>query len=427
VYWFQKASELLLSSKIAGFGLVGTKSIAKGASRKPLTAICADSAFEIGEAWTNEPWTVEGADVRVAIVCARQRSARPRRLNDKVVNGIGPDLTPTQAFGSITDAVRLPENAGVAFQGVKLTGSFDVDGATARAILLAGGNPNGRPNSDVLKRLWDIDDVVGRPSDRWVIDFGTNMERVKAAQYEKAFEHIAAHVPAQRAKVREKRTQDRFWIFQRSRPELRKAIATLSRYIVTPESSEHRLFCWAHTSVLPVGSLFAIARDDDTSFGILHSRIHDVWASAQGNRLGVGNQRRYNITVTFETFPFPAGMTPNLAASTYEGDPRAARIAAAARNLVQQRETWLNPPEYVERVPEVVSGYPDRLVPRPSEAAEVARRGLTPLYNSAPAWLQDAHRALDEAVAAAYGWEWPLAEDEILARLFKLNQGRKLV
>ena len=52
------------------------------------------------------------------------------------------------------------------------------------------------------------------------------------------------------------------------------------------------------------------------------------------------------------------------------------------------------------------------------------KRTLTNLYNARPAWLDNLHRALDEAVAAAYGWEWPLSDDEILRRLFELNQKR---
>jgi hypothetical protein len=60
------------------------------------------------------------------------------------------------------------------------------------------------------------------------------------------------------------------------------------RFIVTPESSEHRIFVFVQNKILLQGSLFAIVREDDTTFGILCSRIHEIWATAQGNRLGVG-------------------------------------------------------------------------------------------------------------------------------------------
>lgn len=77
-----------------------------------------------------------------------------------------------------------------------------------------------------------------------------------------------------------------------------------------------------------------------------------------------------------------------------------------------------------------VPGYPDRILPRDDAAAEVLKkRTLTKLYNARPAWLNHAHRRLDEAVADAYGWgdDWRagrLDDDAILARLFRLNQAR---
>jgi type II restriction/modification system DNA methylase subunit YeeA len=150
----------------------------------------------------------------------------------------------------------------------------------------------------------------------------------------------------------------------------------------------------------------------------------------QGTFIGVGNDPRYTPSTTFETFSFPDGLTPNLSAATYAADPRAQKIAAAAARLNELRENWLNPSDLVDRVPEVVPGYPDRLLPKnDAAAAELKKRTLTNLYNARPAWLDHAHRALDEAVAEAYGWgdDWranKLTDDEILARLFKLNQER---
>jgi type II restriction/modification system DNA methylase subunit YeeA len=152
-----------------------------------------------------------------------------------------------------------------------------------------------------------------------------------------------------------------------------------------------------------------------------------------GTFLGVGNDPRYTPSTTFETFPFPEGLTPNIAAADYAADPRAIKIAAAAALLNERRENWLNPADLVKRVPEVVAGYPDRILPvNEAAATELKNRTLTKLYNARPAWLDNAHKALDEAVAEAYGWgdDWragKLTDDEILARLFKLNQERSKV
>jgi len=125
--------------------------------------------------------------------------------------------------------------------------------------------------------------------------------------------------------------------------------------------------------------------------------------------------------------PFPSreGLTPNIPAREYADDPRGQKIAAAAKRLDELRNNWLNPPDLVMHVPEVVEGYPDRILPKNEAAVQILKkRTLTNLYNERPAWLDHAHRDLDEAVAWAYGWEVDMSDDEVLTRLLALNLER---
>ena len=136
----------------------------------------------------------------------------------------------------------------------------------------------------------------------------------------------------------------------------------------------------------------------------------------------MGNDPRYTPTTTFETFPFPDGLSPDVPAADYADDPRAAAIADAARRLVELRDRWLNPPEWVEWTDEPVPGYPGRPVPRDEAAAkELRKRTLTNLYNARPRWLADAHATLDTAVATAYGWDADISDDDALRELLALN------
>lgn len=109
-------------------------------------------------------------------------------------------------------------------------------------------------------------------------------------------------------------------------------------------------------------------------------------------------------------FPFlgPPGTEPSEADS-----PIVKAISDAARELVRLRDAWLNPPGISE--------------------ADLKDRTLTKLYNLRAAgkcaWLENAHRALDLAVFAAYGWPselngQDLAKEEILSRLLTLNHAR---
>ena len=130
----------------------------------------------------------------------------------------------------------------------------------------------------------------------------------------------------------------------------------------------------------------------------------------------------------------PARSTNPTGAAHLQGTRQnAIAIATAAKRLNDLREAWLNPPEWTNRVPEVIplgmdkSPYPDRILPKLGCEKLLAERTLTKLYNQRPAWLNSAHQALDKAVAAAYGWTDytpDMPDEEILKRLLALNLSR---
>ncbi|MGH6891049.1 MAG: hypothetical protein ACREEP_02205 [Dongiaceae bacterium] len=128
---------------------------------------------------------LDGAAVRVSIVDWGYSADATYTLDGNAVDGITPDLQAASSSKGveITQAGRLSENLGIAFQGPVKVGAFDIDGETARAMLLARGNPNGRPNSDVLRPWANGADITRRPSDTWIIDFA-EMPIDKASLYE---------------------------------------------------------------------------------------------------------------------------------------------------------------------------------------------------------------------------------------------------
>ena len=212
-----------------------------------------------------------------------------------------------------------------------------------------------------------------------------------------------------------------WWRHVEPRQGMWRALEGLSRYIVTPTVAKHRLFAWLDARICPDHQLIVIAREDDTTFGILHSRFHEAWALRKGTSLE--DRPRYTPTTTLETFPFPQGLSPDVAATDYRTDPRAQAIASAARRLVELRDRWLNPPEWVEWIEESVPGYPTRPVPRDQKAATaLKKRTLTNLYNVWPQWLVDVHARLDAAVATAYGWPADITDDAALRELLAQNR-----
>nr|WP_280644168.1 class I SAM-dependent DNA methyltransferase [Brevundimonas alba] len=401
-------------------GLVTTNSVRGGASRKVLEPIA--DADAIWEAWADEPWILDGAAVRVSMLGFGEGFLE-RRLDGRSADAINADLTSSDA--DLTKAARLKENAAVAFMGDTKGGSFDVSGEQARDWLRLPLNPNGHPNSDVLKPWRNGMDVTRRPSDKWIIDFGWTMTEAEASLYEAPFRHVLLFVKPERDRNNREAYRLNWWRHVESRQGFWRALGARSRYIQTPRVATYRSFVWSNSHVCPDSATIAVTRDDDTTFGILHSRFHELWSLRMGTWLGVGNDPRYTPSTTFETFPFPEGLTPNIPAADYATDPRAVAIAEAAKALNELREAWLNPADLVRIEPEVVAGYPDRVLPVSEEAAKTLKtRTLTNLYNQRPAWLDMAHKRLDEAVAAAYGWPADLSDDAVLERLFALNQER---
>lgn len=428
-YWFAIADRMLREGRAKRVGLVATNSIRGGANRRVLDEIGAH--HKIFEAWSDEQWTVEGAAVRVSIVCFSSEDVTDLRLDGVSASRINSDLTYNEF--DLTTRKRLKENENVSFVGVFLNGEFEVIGTQAREWLLEPVNPNGRTNSDVLRPTLNGSDFNGTRPDKWVIDFGVNMLEEDAALYQSPFKYVEERVKPFRRRLNEfgeyavRREGHRryWWRFAEARPGMRRALAPLSRYVATPMVSSYRTFGFLPVSLLPDQKLVVFAKDDYCFLGILHSRFHELWTKNTCSWIGSGNDITYSTTSVFLTFAFPEGLTPNLSASSYVEHPHAKPIGAAAKRLDDLRRNWLNPPDLVDVVPEVMPGFPDRILPKNEAAAVILKkRTLTNLYNERPRWLDNAHRDLDAAVAAAYGWPADISEDDALAELLKLNHER---
>lgn len=243
-------------------------------------------------------------------------------------------------------------------------------------------------------------DITQHPRKMWVIDFGTDTTIEEASGYEKPFEYVRKNVKPLRDNVRRKNHREKWWLFGETRPGMRKALTGLNKYIATPMVSKHRIFTWVDKKVIAENLVVVITSESDYIFGVLHSKIHETWSRSQGTQLREAESgQRYTPTTTFETFPFP--FPPG---KETQDDPRVQAIAQAAKDLVEQRDRWHN----AERLTE----------------AEKKKRTLTNLYNQRPTWLDLAHKRLDEAVFAAYGWPATLTDEEILEKLLALNLER---
>jgi len=427
-YWFEKARAGIENGRIRRAGLLATQAIRGGANREVLARI--RSTGGIFFAVSDRPWILDGAAVHISMIGFDNGAQTTRTLDGHAVPEISASLT---AGADQRDAAALAQNLGLAFMGVTPAGPFDIPIETAREWLTLP-NPHGKPNSDVLRPYFNGRDLNQRPSDRWTIDFFGRSE-AEAALYEKPFEWLVGKTKQLRQE-NTRQTNKSWWLHERPRVEMRRALEGAPCYLATARVAKHRLFTPVPACALPDCQLIIFARSDDLFLGVLHSRFHEVWALAQGTQLREKESGfRYTPTTCFETFPLPE---PTAA--------QAGAIAAAARELNALRERWLNPPEWVREevleFPATAGGpwsafmapaepgtigtarYPRRVPADAKAAAELKRRTLTALYNARPEWLRHAHARLDAAVAGAYGLAPDLPDADLLARLLELNRAR---
>ncbi|MEX2173054.1 MAG: DNA methyltransferase [Pirellulaceae bacterium] len=461
-YWFEKGRKAIERKRANRCGLLATQGIRGGANRAVLQRIAQTGSIFFAE--SDREWILDGANVHVSMVGFDDGTESVCILDRANVVRINPNLTAT---ADITAARAIGKNAEIGFIGVSMHGDFDVDEVFGASLLDASGNPTRNANSDVVRPILNAIAITRRDDRRWVVAFPPSLSEVESAHYEQPFEYVKKRVKPIREQNRRSTYRQRWWVHGEARPAMQLALFRLNRYVVTPRVSKHRLFVWVEGVILPSDATVAFARDDDYFFGVLHSHPHELWALKLGTRLET--RPRYTPTTCFETFPFPEPT-----------DEQRQAIAAAAAELDQLRTNWLNPPEwtrteilefpgstdgpwarFIDSRPLLPEGallgekasphgkrqaaeadqlaaqvppgrrnllgtvrYP-RLVPLDEACAkELKKRTLTNLYNQRPAWLDLAHKKLDEAVFAAYGWPPSLTDDELLAKLLALNLER---
>ncbi|NKL66269.1 class I SAM-dependent DNA methyltransferase [Rhizobium leguminosarum] len=436
-YWFENAREMIEKGVTKRAGFVATNSIRKNTNLAVMKRIAETTS--IYDAWPEEQWVNEGAQVDVSLICFGDAGGEVSRLNGEPVLRINSDLT---SGTDLTVAQTLRENVGLAGLGIQKSGPFDVPGVLARKWMDEPNNINGIPNYEVLKPFRNGDDLTERPRDVWLIDLPLGLSSERAQEYESLYRHLhdtkdsdGLTVAQTRANLGE-RAHERWWEPLWPRPEMRKTIRNLPRYAVTARTSKHHIIDWQSWPTLPDENLVVFFRSDDLMFGLLQSRFHALWALKKGSDLE--DRPRYTHTSVTATYPFPDGMTPNVPVKDAQSHELAPPIEKAAKALSESREAWLWPkgsyrelPEKIDIVdpsrigPPAQQKFPLRRLPADDTAkAVLSSRQMTTLYNNPPDWLATRHAALDAAVAAAYGWSADITDEEVLANLLEINLSR---
>ena len=403
------------------FGFVSTNSISQTFNRKVVEKMMKGSPpVSIQFAIPDHPWVSgkDGADVRIAMTVGAvsdQKGILQNVVHEEKTSGmhwevelstrqgnILPDLT---VGADVAGAESLDANKDLVSAGVKLHGAgFIVE--PERAEKLGLGSVDGLEN--YIRPYRNGRDLMQTSRNVMVIDlYGLAAKEVKE-RFPSVYQHVRDHVKPERDSNRNKKIREKWWLHGRERPEIRSALAGLTKYIATPETSKHRTFQFLDIEILPDNRLTCFALDDAFYLSVLSSHIHTTWAAAAGGRMGVGNDLIYTKTQCFDPFPFPAA-----------SEEQEAEIRELGEQLDRHRK------DVLERHDDLtMTGLYNVL--EKERAGETLGEGEREIHEKGLVGvLREIHDDLDAAVARAYGWDPGLPEDDILQRLVDLNAKRK--
>jgi hypothetical protein len=413
LWWWYRAAKQVASGSARRAGLITTNSVTQPLNRRIIESAIRTGSVRILWAIPNHPWvdTESGAAVRIAMTVVSKTDVveSPRLalvveertldgdevavvLKEREVALIHGDL---RAGANVSDASPLRANAKLAAVGLVLFGKgFVVTHEQAKTF-----------EPGVCHPLLGGRDLVQASTGRFIIDLYPRSEIEARLDAPRAFQHLLDRVKPEREQIRDPSSRERWWRFGRDKPELRRALDGLSRYIATPEVSKHGVFAFVAGTVRPDHKLVVVPADDPALLGVLSSRVHRAWALATGSRLGVGDDPVYSKSRGFETFPFPAC--------------RGALVSDLAEAIDAHRKA-----RQAEHADLTITGMYN-VLEKLRSGEELTAKDKIIHEHGLVSVLKKLHDDLDAAVFDAYGgWPHDLTDEQILEKLVALNKER---
>ncbi|HXI12946.1 MAG TPA: DNA methyltransferase [Thermoanaerobaculia bacterium] len=413
MFWWHRAALTLKDLSSRAFGFITTNSIVQTYSRMVIERHLS-SGVRLRFVVPDHPWVenASGADVRVAMTVA---TLDIPPLHNSVLCLVGSDdsgvipslscrnvvkITADLRSGTnVRELQGLKANRDMCFQGVVPAGDgFKLTPAEARGFA---------SEQHFIKPYIIGRDLVRNADPKFIIDFFGWDEAAARVAAPHAYQRLLDRVLPDRLHNKRDTYRKHWWIFAEPRPNLRRALTGLRRFIGTPYTAKFRPFIFIASETLPDAMVYAIPSDDAFILGVLSSRLHGGWASVAGGRMGVGNDSRYTSRETFAPFPFP---------TSDDSLKEPIRHLGERLDAHRKRQQTLNSDLTVTGMYNVLQNL------RSGEALTakdkvIHEQGLVSV-------LKQIHDDLDAAVFDAYGWPHDLTDEQILERLVALNAER---
>ena len=295
VFFLLRAFSLLRQSGCLGF--VTTSAIKDTGNKEVGFDQIIAGGGEIYYASPSSPWP-GSASVIVSVFSIFKGSwGGSYKLADAVVPFISSGLDSIPHF----QIRKLRSMRDVKSDGFKLMGEgFVLSESETKEIRIKDANPD-----EIIRPYFGGDDIVELPTlkpYRWVIDF-EDKSVGHAAQWSYAFDRVVREVKPFRDGQTGQIHQDCFWKFWDMRPKLRKAQKQGEHYLIMPAVSKYIVL---RRYVGKAGfnqKTKAVFFSDHSSFGVLQSNIHDIWARWRSGSRGIGLS--YSTSKALDTFPMP--------------------------------------------------------------------------------------------------------------------------
>lgn len=423
MYWWDRAAEQLTrkGTSLKRFGFVTTNSITQEFSRRVIAKrLEGRPPVSLVMAIPDHPWTkatTDAAAVRIAMTVAEagkndgillevttERDLDTDSPQVSLVPKVGELHADLSVGADITSTRELRSNSSVAYNGMMLA---------ARGFLLTEKEANHLQSmcniegGSLIRQYVNGASLVQRRPKQFVIDTA-QLELATLRQCcPNIYQHLLMTVKIERESKRDSAFREKWWRFGRTRPDLRAALADLTRYIATTETTKHRTFQFLRTEVVPDHMVVSIALDSGFDLGVLSSRHHVEWSLRAGGWLGVGNDPRYSKSRTFDPFPFPDASE---AQRKIIGD-LAEELDATRKEVLAEHGDLALTGLYNLREKLKKGGAFDMV------EQDQRRRGRVDI-------IAELHDRIDAAVADAYGWPRDLTDEQIVERLVALNAER---
>ena len=420
-FFFRRAFSLLRDE--GTLGLIATKTISKGATRRAGLRYLCTHGGTIFSATKRLPWP--GSAAVIVSVLHIVKGGRENVLLDE--NRVPRITAFLFSHGGDDDPVPLRANAGLSYNGCAVAGmGFTFDDEKPGASTVACMNKLIQRDPRNAERIFpyfggnDINDNQRHTSRKHVIFFG-GMSQQDAEQWPDLMAIVRQKVKPNRDRANRRSHRTRWWQFGDWRPGLFSAISELERMLCVVFVSQHLGFVWLPTDCIVSHNVGVFAVEGDEFFCLFQSRVHETFATQLSS--GLEDRQGYRPSDGFEPFPFPVGVV--------ERD----RLAKEGKRYYEARGAVM--------------------VNRGEGLTKTYNRFHDP-YDDDPdiAELRERHAAMDRAVLDAYGWtdiptacdflldyeidqeewgnrkkpyryRWPdEMRDEVLARLLELNAAR---